>query len=180
MCDTTPRTAPFTRALYKLCAAACDAGNVVEVILSLTALSKGLNDVVSASLLGSILSNLLLVLGGWAPSAHHATPRTHAWLARAWPGHTSTNGGARWASPPCHAAHVHASCSMDVRGNSWGPCWLRSHAHMRRCAPTAIAPVHVAHHCQPRSDGMPRCAHGTLTFGSAGATSPSTLTHCKR
>lgn len=38
-------------------------GNVVEVILSLTALTKGLNDVVAASLLGSILSNLLLVLG---------------------------------------------------------------------------------------------------------------------
>ncbi|KAK9809251.1 hypothetical protein WJX72_012117 [[Myrmecia] bisecta] len=38
-------------------------GNVVEVILSITALRKGLYGVVASSLLGSILSNLLLVLG---------------------------------------------------------------------------------------------------------------------
>lgn len=38
-------------------------GNVVEVILSIAALLNGLYDVVTASLLGSILSNLLLVLG---------------------------------------------------------------------------------------------------------------------
>jgi hypothetical protein len=38
-------------------------GNVVEVILSLVALRKGLYTVVAASLLGSILSNLLLVMG---------------------------------------------------------------------------------------------------------------------
>jgi len=38
-------------------------GNVVEVILSLAALEKGLYDVVASSLLGSILSNMLLVLG---------------------------------------------------------------------------------------------------------------------
>jgi Ca2+:H+ antiporter len=38
-------------------------GNVVEFILSVAALSKGLYDVVAASLIGSILSNLLLVLG---------------------------------------------------------------------------------------------------------------------
>jgi calcium/proton exchanger cax len=38
-------------------------GNVVEVILSLEALNKGLYTVVAASLLGSILSNLLLVMG---------------------------------------------------------------------------------------------------------------------
>jgi Ca2+:H+ antiporter len=38
-------------------------GNVVEMILAATALSKGLLVVVSTSLLGSILSNLLLVLG---------------------------------------------------------------------------------------------------------------------
>lgn len=38
-------------------------GNVVEMILSLAALEKGLNDVVAMSLLGSILSNMLLVLG---------------------------------------------------------------------------------------------------------------------
>jgi calcium/proton exchanger cax len=39
------------------------AGNVVELILSIAALQAGLYDVVSTSLLGSILSNLLLVLG---------------------------------------------------------------------------------------------------------------------
>mmetsp|Transcript_31238 Transcript_31238/g.56706 ORF Transcript_31238/g.56706 Transcript_31238/m.56706 type:complete len:477 (-) Transcript_31238:3378-4808(-) len=38
-------------------------GNVVEVILSLVALTKGLYDVVICSLLGSILSNVLLVMG---------------------------------------------------------------------------------------------------------------------
>ncbi|EFN51117.1 hypothetical protein CHLNCDRAFT_37529 [Chlorella variabilis] len=38
-------------------------GNVVELFLSIAALHKGLYEVVAASLLGSILSNLLLVLG---------------------------------------------------------------------------------------------------------------------
>jgi len=38
-------------------------GNVVELILSIAALQKGLYLVVAASLVGSILSNLLLVLG---------------------------------------------------------------------------------------------------------------------
>ena len=38
-------------------------GNVVEMILSIAALLKGLYKVVCFSLLGSILSNLLLVLG---------------------------------------------------------------------------------------------------------------------
>ena len=38
-------------------------GNVVEMILGLAALSRGLYKVVAASLIGSILSNLLLVLG---------------------------------------------------------------------------------------------------------------------
>lgn len=42
---------------------ACTAGNVVELILSIAALQAGLYDVVATSLLGSILSNLLLVLG---------------------------------------------------------------------------------------------------------------------
>lgn len=38
-------------------------GNVVELILSIVALTKELYTVVAASLIGSILSNLLLVLG---------------------------------------------------------------------------------------------------------------------
>lgn len=38
-------------------------GNVVEMIIGLAALSQGLYKVVAASLIGSILSNLLLVLG---------------------------------------------------------------------------------------------------------------------
>ena len=38
-------------------------GNVVELILSIAALQKGLYDVVATSLIGSVLSNLLLVLG---------------------------------------------------------------------------------------------------------------------
>ena len=44
-------------------AIASAAGNVVEMILSIAALLKGLYSVVAASLIGSILSNLLLVLG---------------------------------------------------------------------------------------------------------------------
>ena len=54
-------------------AIASAAGNVVEMILSIAALLKGLYSVVAASLIGSILSNLLLVLGGYrlvlAPSS---------------------------------------------------------------------------------------------------------------
>lgn len=38
-------------------------GNIVEMILAIVALQKGLYVVVASSLLGSILSNLLLVLG---------------------------------------------------------------------------------------------------------------------
>jgi Ca2+:H+ antiporter len=38
-------------------------GNVVEMILSIALLMKGLTEVVSTSLIGSILSNLLLVIG---------------------------------------------------------------------------------------------------------------------
>lgn len=38
-------------------------GNVVELILSIAALRAGLYDVVATSLVGSVLSNLLLVLG---------------------------------------------------------------------------------------------------------------------
>jgi hypothetical protein len=39
-------------------------GNIVEMLLSIAALRRGLYTVVATSLLGSILSNLLLVLGG--------------------------------------------------------------------------------------------------------------------
>lgn len=38
-------------------------GNAVELILSIVALMKRLYDVVTYSLIGSVLSNLLLVLG---------------------------------------------------------------------------------------------------------------------
>ena len=43
-------------------------GNVVELILSIVALTKGLYTVVASSLVGSILSNLLLVLGMLTPT----------------------------------------------------------------------------------------------------------------
>src|SRR5689334_21519158 len=39
-------------------------GNAAEIIIGVIALSKGLNDIVKASLTGSILGNLLLVSGG--------------------------------------------------------------------------------------------------------------------
>lgn len=49
-------------------------GNVVELVLSLAALSKGLFTVVAMSLIGSILSNLLLVLGRCPLCARHVSP----------------------------------------------------------------------------------------------------------
>src|SRR5689334_8570073 len=39
-------------------------GNAAEIIIGVIALTKGLNDIVKASLTGSILGNLLLVSGG--------------------------------------------------------------------------------------------------------------------
>ena len=48
-------------------------GNVVELILSIAALQKGLYDVVATSLVGSVLSNLLLVLGA-PPSQDNPWP----------------------------------------------------------------------------------------------------------
>lgn len=45
-------------------------GNVVELILSIAALTKGLYTVVAMSLIGSILSNLLLVMGGSLSMLH--------------------------------------------------------------------------------------------------------------
>src|SRR4051812_23039019 len=39
-------------------------GNAAELIIAIIALTKGLNDIVMASLTGSILGNLLLVAGG--------------------------------------------------------------------------------------------------------------------
>src|SRR5207237_6001587 len=39
-------------------------GNAAELIIAIIALTKGLNDIVKASLTGSILGNLLLVAGG--------------------------------------------------------------------------------------------------------------------
>ena len=52
-------------------------GNVVELILSIAALTKGLYVVIAASLIGSILSNLLLVLGNLF---------VQALVKHAWPG----------------------------------------------------------------------------------------------
>jgi Ca2+:H+ antiporter len=57
-------------------------GNVVEMILSVAALLRGLYTVVAASLLGSILSNLLLVLGegaGWGEGQGVRLGGRHAW-----------------------------------------------------------------------------------------------------
>ena len=48
-----------------------------QVILSIAALLNGLYDVVTASLLGSILSNLLLVLGETPHVRAHACTHTH-------------------------------------------------------------------------------------------------------
>ena len=47
-------------------------GNAVELILSIVALMKGLYIVVEYSLIGSVLSNTLLVLGETSLSSHAA------------------------------------------------------------------------------------------------------------
>lgn len=52
-------------------------GNVTELILSIAALTKGLNVVVAMSLIGSVLSNMLLVLGASA-SRELPAVRLHA------------------------------------------------------------------------------------------------------
>lgn len=54
-------------------------GNVTEVVLSIAALHKGLLTVVANSLIGSILSNLLLVMGeagGGGPVSRTLLPAT--------------------------------------------------------------------------------------------------------
>jgi Ca2+:H+ antiporter len=64
-------------------------GNAAELIIAIIALTKGYNDVVKASLIGSILGNLLLVaggamlLGGWRRERQvfsRATAQTHSAL----------------------------------------------------------------------------------------------------
>jgi len=59
-------------------------GNVVELILSIAALQKGLYDVVATSLVGSVLSNLLLVLGAprtwWRPGPRAVATLHYCWL----------------------------------------------------------------------------------------------------
>ncbi len=51
-------------------------GNVTELVLSIAALKNGLLNVVADSLVGSILSNLLLVLGKLS-TPHHAFHAPH-------------------------------------------------------------------------------------------------------
>lgn len=55
-------------------------GNAVELILSIIALLKGLNDIVTYSLIGSVLSNLLLVLGGSSCHIHRLRSLLHVLL----------------------------------------------------------------------------------------------------
>ena len=56
-------------------------GNAAELIIAIIALTKGMNDVVKASLTGSILGNLLLVggaammIGGWGRERQNFNPR---------------------------------------------------------------------------------------------------------
>ena len=68
-------------------------GNAPELIIALFALEKGLQEVVKASIIGSILGNLLLVMGaalligGWGASATSSSPRPPARRRRccSWP-----------------------------------------------------------------------------------------------
>jgi Ca2+:H+ antiporter len=59
-------------------------GNAVELIISVLALTEGLIVVVQASMLGSILSNLLLVLGMcfWGGGYYHKTQRFNQTVAQ--------------------------------------------------------------------------------------------------
>src|SRR6059036_3185640 len=55
-------------------------GNAPELIIAFFALQKGLQEVVKASLVGSVIGNSLLVLGGSLPNvselSHHYDPTT--------------------------------------------------------------------------------------------------------
>jgi len=58
-----PHALQLAASRTRTCPRACAA---VQVVLSIAALHKGLLSVVANSLVGSILSNLLLVMGGCA------------------------------------------------------------------------------------------------------------------
>ena len=76
-------------------------GNAAELIIAITALRAGLHDVVKASIAGSIVGNILLVLG-----ARHARRRIASFRAAfqcdrgSLAGHDALAGGHR-AGPPC-------------------------------------------------------------------------------
>jgi calcium/proton exchanger cax len=85
-------------------------GNVVELILSIAALTRGLYTVVAMSLIGSILSNLLLVMGEHLLSCYSQ----HMILSNA-----ESNQGLHWsciALPAAlmHSVHVGLPCTVPT------------------------------------------------------------------
>lgn len=68
----TSENAPTHAPTFACTLLAATFGNVTEIVLSLAALNRGLFDVVADSLLGSILSNMLLVLGEPRQYCFHA------------------------------------------------------------------------------------------------------------
>ena len=92
----------------------------MELILSLAALSKGLYDVVAMSLIGSVLSNLLLVLGesvvfAWSgkwSSTHLTLPWVGLPVFVLWCGGCTCSG--------CNGMHVRKENHMDMGSHCHG------------------------------------------------------------
>ena len=82
-------------------------GNAAELIIALAALRAGLHDVVKASIAGSIVGNILLVLGAAMLAGGLRRPRA-----------TFQCGGSALASDDAHARGDRAdpSCRLSSRG----------------------------------------------------------------
>ena len=87
-------------------------GNAPELIIAFFALDKGLQEVVKASIVGSIVGNVLLVLGAAmliggleapAPGVRRAWPPPPSRGCCSWP-------WPRWSCPPCSSSCTAAGC----------------------------------------------------------------------
>ncbi len=119
----------------------------MELILSIVALTKGLYTVVASSLIGSILSNLLLVLG---EQTFYDIFENHNFQY--------------WERPHlCPACHVHVSVR---RGSGAAFCHMQQRRALRAVR-HAVACLFVHHAaCYLRSVPRPRNLHGYLQWST--------------
>ena len=87
-------------------------GNAAEIIIGLTALAAGLPEVVQASLAGSIIGNVLLVLGT-----------------------SMLIGGWRYRQPAVSTPHCWSVCSHACPGRDWHGDSLAPGYHWRKYSP---------------------------------------------